>query len=553
LVPTATKNSKRRRETLTGERKAESGSGKKTKKSRTVGEVRPLPVTTLSWYNKLTESPNWPSGTPQEVGEYLDKLFEFTKAELILREEKRAREGGRIDSTRLTSANYNRPKFDKWVAAIILVGVAKVPSVKAAYTKGDPAYLRHLRGVCSRNHFEVINSLVTAVTHTESRFYDLLHALESSCATKWTPTESISVDETLIKFLGWFRHHYGLQRKKAKNGAKIFGLVDSMGWFAAWALCKRKTLDGGRMDPISIQDSIFWLIDRQPRTKTYHLCTDAWFTNEPMVMALVNTGFIQLTGSCASNKFSPIWRVGCCCFTVPSTEVTLQQKLDTEFAECRSRNPSHMFSVGRGKLLTGQSFWAVSCKNPRKGGKHLRYISTHVDGQMAVRAVKTDMNDEYRREKRERVLSAVKDVYDRGFSNEDENDKAAAYIKPTIRNRNWERAVIMGIFFVLLAANCRLLYDGAVPESETPMTTREFAAAIAYALGGYDPYATHTSTSTSYDSCAVCRWWKKHRARDGGAKFIARKTNTKCARCKIRICSNCWLHRHYVHFATLGK
>ena len=191
------------------------------------------------------------------------------------------------------------------------MGVSKVPSVKAAYTKGDAAYMKHLSGVCSRHTFEIINGLVTTVMKTNSHFYDLYFAMANACLTKWVASESISVDETLIKFLGWFRHHFGLQRKKAKNGAKIFGLVDSLGWFCTWNLSKRKTDDGETMDSIPVQDSIYWLIQQLPQTKTYHVFTDAWFTNEAMVTALVNTGHVQVTGSCASNKFGSLWKVQC--------------------------------------------------------------------------------------------------------------------------------------------------------------------------------------------------------------------------------------------------
>ena len=202
----------------------------------------------------------------------------------------------------------------------------------------------------------------------------------------------------------------------------------------------------------------------------------------------------------------------------------------------------------------------MACENPRKKIKPLHYISSYVDGTLAVKAVKMDMSNEYKRMRREKVLSGVKDVYDRGFANQDRDDKAASYIRPTTRNQCFERALLMGIFFVLLASNCRLLYDYGVHESDDFVsdsgrraTNREFATEVAFSLAGYDPSAGHDRVKVRMGRCAVCAWWQKHHARNGGADFETHNTRDKCARCRVRVCRDCWGHRHYVHFAELDK
>lgn len=427
-----------------GRSKTQGRRKRRRKRRATPKTPKPAPLGSLAYFTELCGSPRWPKGTPQvvkdkhwlekhkiellepysapvsrevwngsvfELGgrdiagpktnedintpleaatslldEFWSLLYERTLAELTRQEAE-----GRKNAF-LKARNYSRAKFDRWLAVLIILGVTKATSVKAAFTKSDARYLKHVTKLgIGINPWKTINALVTTVMHTDHSFYALYNALADACTSKWVPSEVVSVDESLIKFFGWFRHHFGLKRKAAKNGVKLFGLVDSLGWFFAWSLSKRKTMDGKRLPPVAVQDTVYSLLQQMP--KTYHVFVDAWFTNEALTTGLASRG-LEVTGSVSSDKFAPLWRI-----------------LDKDFAERRTEDHAHKFSVARGVLIkTGKPFWAVSCRNPRKGvnARQLHYVSTHIDGQQAVRAMKTDMTAEYRRVRQERVLSGIK-------------------------------------------------------------------------------------------------------------------------------------------------
>ena len=138
------------------------------------------------------------------------------------------------------------------------------------------------------------------------------------------------------------------------------------------------------------------------------------------------------------------------------------------------------------------------------------------------------------------------DVYDQNFNNDDQN---AAEVTPIIRSGSWERATLQGLMFLLLASNVRLLFNYNVAEAPN-CPTKAFVQEVAYGLAGYDPLRDHTRVPRTYNVCAVCTWWKKHRAREG---FRINRTETACDYCQVRVCRDCWKYRHAEHALTLKK
>lgn len=146
-------------------------------------------------------------------------------------------------------------------------------------------------------------------------------------------------------------------------------------------------------------------------------------------------------------------------------------------------------------------------------------------------------------------LSPWQDVYDQNFSNEDKDDQSAAEVTPIIRSGSWERATLQGLMFLLLASNVRILFDYHAKEV-AGCPTKLFVQEIAYGLAGYDPLREHTRVPRTRNACAVCKWWKKNRARAG---FRINRTETGCDYCQVRVCSDCWKYRHAQHAFALKK
>jgi len=226
---------------------------------------------------------------------------------------------------------------------------------------------------------------MTKVCVTGKSFYTFWGELQATCRRVWIPSEIVNIDETLLRYLGWFWHHFGIIGKPARNGIKLIGLFDSLGWFYGWSLCKRKTLDGRYLDTDPLQNIVGRLVKLLPTTKKYHLFMDSWFNSEASLIEVTNMGH-EVTGSVNSLRMGPLWR-----------------KLDKDLDERRTLDKSVKSSAATGTLANGKDFWAVSTISGRKKDvgskkpKHLHYISTHTNGSKIVNSMKTDVDDDLKK------------------------------------------------------------------------------------------------------------------------------------------------------------
>jgi len=310
---------------------------------------------------------------------------------------------------------------------------------------------------------------------------------------------------------------------------KLIGLFDSLGWWFGWSLCKRKTLNGTKLEKVPISDTVNQLLRLLPSTKKYHLFVDSWFLSEALVTSITSKGY-EITGACSSLRFRLLWK-------------DLDQQLD----EQRKINPTVKFTSAQTKLITGQPIWAVSVVNGKKKGeekntfKNLHYISSHIDSKICVKAEKNELDDDGKRKKKLRQVPLIKQLYDQHFTYEDACDQAGAEVVSAIRNMAWERATIVGILSMLLANNALLLYWYAT--DDLTFTKAQFVTEIAYAMADYNHIRKHQLVPRSRGGYAVCAWWKVHK-RD----LKQQHTTQGCERCNVRVCAPCWRwhHAHYV-------
>jgi Transposase IS4 len=146
--------------------------------------------------------------------------------------------------------------FRCFIGAYMLVSISKSPSMRDLWDTGSSRYAPNIAKLIGRNRFMAINSALTKTLGAEnsSAYYGVWFKMMKACQTMWIPSEQVAIDETLLHYVGHFIHHYCIPRKPAKNGVKLIGLCDSLGWVCVFDLCKRKQEDGARLDSTPVTD-----------------------------------------------------------------------------------------------------------------------------------------------------------------------------------------------------------------------------------------------------------------------------------------------------------
>jgi hypothetical protein len=178
-------------------------------------------------------------------------MQERLREQRVLAGRKTRRQMGQPVKHMIKACHFTVSVFHKFLAVWMLLGVKQVPTGTDVWNRKSPHHSRHVTNIMGRDRWMAINATFTKATATEESFYELYQGMNKACQNIWRPSQVVAVDETLLHFTGWFRHHYCIPRKPAKNGVKIIGLVDSAGWFFAARLCKRKTLDGTKLPTTS--------------------------------------------------------------------------------------------------------------------------------------------------------------------------------------------------------------------------------------------------------------------------------------------------------------
>ena len=477
------------------------------------------------------------------LGDTWRKMYEATLEELEETITKKKKKNPDFEP-KVKPKNLTLAVFYKFIACLLILGISGKRKIEQAWQKTSVQFCPHLPKILGRDRFFAILGAFTRSCDSQRYFYVFWNGMKHPCQTLWELAQGIGVDETLLHFVGWFRHHAYMMRKKAKQGIKFFGAYDTAGWIFDWHLSKRKTLDGKRLERVKIENLLAGLLP--PTTnKTRHLFTDSFSTKEALVESLAlqtspsGDRYWKFSGSCSIKRMPELWRL-----------------LDADLDCKRETDKSHTFSAATGVLpLSGERFWAVSVISGRKKdanakhGNHLHYISTFVDSQRHVTAMKTDHVGDGRKVKRARALSAVKHVYDGGYDMEDQGDQRAAESLPVWRFKSFEAKAIVGIMNLVATNNGALLYLYANPD-EPVMTAAEFMTSVAFGLAAYDPAASHTFVEEDKRGCcACCAWWKANRN-------TARSVNmceTRCAACRVRVCSDCMRYRHARYVVETGK
>lgn len=235
---------------------------------------------------------------------YFELLFTDNVYQLILKETARfERQKRHLDpNSRSHLHNLTVPELKVWLGLTIAMGLVKKPNLKSYWcnksviktplfpnTMSRDRYLHILRFM----HFVDNNNAPDPADPNRDKLWKIrpfFNALLPRFTTVYSPSQNLSVDETLIKFKGRVQFRQFLPLKRSRFGLKGFVVADSATGYVLDTM-----IYTGKEGPAVSRDLAMRVVLKlvEPYVdKGYRLFVDNWYTSVPLFLELERRGIL---------------------------------------------------------------------------------------------------------------------------------------------------------------------------------------------------------------------------------------------------------------------
>ena len=248
---------------------------------------------------------------------YFELLFTDNVYQLILNETARCeRQKRHLDpNSRGHLHNLTVPELKAWLGLTLAMGLVKKPNLKSYWcnksviktplfpnTMLRDRYLHILQFM----HFVDNNNATDPADPNRDKLWKIrpfLNALLPRFTTVYSPSQNLSVDETLIKFKGCVQFRQFLPLKRSQLGLKGFVVADSATGYVLDTM-----IYTGKEGPAVSRDLAMGVVLKlvEPYVdKGYRLFVDNWYTSVPLFLELERRGILACGTVRGNRKFLP--------------------------------------------------------------------------------------------------------------------------------------------------------------------------------------------------------------------------------------------------------
>ncbi|XP_040289776.1 piggyBac transposable element-derived protein 4-like [Bufo bufo] len=202
----------------------------------------------------------------------------------------------------------NVEEMKKFLALTFSMGIVKKTTIRSYWEASRIHSTPSFATVMSRQRYEILlkffhfndNSQCPSNSSPDyDRLYKirpLLDYLSEKCLTVYTPSENVSVDESLVKFKGRLHFKQFLPSKRARYGIKLYKLCESTtGYTSAFQVYQGRDSElnpQGCPAGLGTNAKVVWELMGPLLQKGYKLFIDNYYTSIPLFQSLqeANTG-----------------------------------------------------------------------------------------------------------------------------------------------------------------------------------------------------------------------------------------------------------------------
>ena len=214
----------------------------------------------------------------------------------------------RISRLRAQNRLTSHSRFQKWkpvsreemygfLALIINMGIIQLPDIESYWKTSWISEVPFFGRVMPRDRFQEIFWLlhISSVDPDQpprkiDKVRDLLDLLLPRYREYYTPTQNISIDETMVGFRGRFGSTQYMPQKPTKWGIKAFTMADGANGYMLNVLVYTgaQTLEGAdsRYESLPVPGRVVMDVIEPYLDKGYHCFTDRYYSSVPLVQAL---------------------------------------------------------------------------------------------------------------------------------------------------------------------------------------------------------------------------------------------------------------------------
>lgn len=214
-----------------------------------------------------------------------------------------------------STANKKEKWFDctideikAFFALIVLMGQLKKPSISHYWSRRYIIKTTVFNEIMPYSRFLLISRFLRFSKKTESnnpqdKLSTILDMIIKKFKSIYTPDRALSVDESLVKFKGRFKHRQYIPNKRARTGIKLFKCCESKSGYCLDLLVY--TQNFVETKELLVSEQIVFKVANDYLNKGYIIYMDNWFTSPSLIKKLLEKNTYSVGTAKSNRKFFP--------------------------------------------------------------------------------------------------------------------------------------------------------------------------------------------------------------------------------------------------------